>query len=321
MGIQEFKEKVSGVATSDKVLAEFYFITKEDSGRQIYKADVESSAQKEMTVMFTDSLITKVLMNEELSLVKFSKSDNRSNTLYEYDLKNPVEFDYFYDVLANKEVPLFNFSKNSFSEITGMVVLLADHKQQLALYKHFYSVALLKKGGSVFNLGNFGDKNRLEKLPTDVIKINSGFDMLVVDNKFYINKVEVFEKFFGLDQVIINTAKLGIDEIEKSDLVVDSSVLNNRLSKTAFARKLIRVSKGSPVLGVVSNENIIKFAKKHPYLKGKIKFNKNETKIDLDTKVSQDYFLKLLNDDYLHSQLTNSDYVSLAKDNLSEGLE
>lgn len=39
-------------------------------------------------------------------------------------------------------------------------------------------------------------------------------------------------------------------------------------------------------------------------------------KIRLDTKASKNAFIKLLNDDYLRSNLTNQEYDSIAKDRI-----
>lgn len=320
MKTEDFREKITQVATSTKISAQFYFVVKKEGvDAEIFHADIEAIAQSELCTMFSEALITKIVLNEDLSVVKFSKADNRANSIYEYDLAEiPSGFKLFSSVLANNKINKYDFTTNNFNEVSGMIIRIGDDKSEILIYKHFYSVSLLKKNGRYVSLGNFGNKNRLEKLDTDLIKINSNFDLLVIENDFFIYSIDVAEKFFGLDLVIQNTAKIGIDAIMDSGLVVDVSLLQSRISTTSFARKLIRVSKGSPVLNIVRNSDIIKFAKNHPFLSGKIKFNKEETQIDLKTKVSQDYFLKLLNDDYLHSQLTNFDYESLAKDSLND---
>ena len=320
MKTEDFKEKITQVATSKKISAQFYFIVKKEGfDTEILHADIEASAQDELCSMFSEALITKIVLNEDLTVVKFSKADNRANSIYEYDLADiPNGFKLFNSVLANNKINKYDFTVNSFSDVSGMVIRIGDDEREIAIYKHFYSVSLLKKNGRYVGLINVGNKNRLEKLDADLIKINSNFNLIAIESDFFIYSIDVAEKFFGLDLVIQNTAKIGIDAIMDSGLVTDVSFLQNRLSTTSFARKLIRVSKGSPVLNIVKNSDVIKFAKNHPFLRGKIKFNKDETQIDLKTKVSQDYFLKLLNDDYLHSQLTNSDYESLAKDSLND---
>ena len=61
---------------------------------------------------------------------------------------------------------------------------------------------------------------------------------------------------------------------------------------------------------------IMQFVKNHPVLGNEFKYNANGDKIKLTTKKSQNFFLKLMNDDFLHSQLTDYDYMTPAKDKL-----
>lgn len=51
-------------------------------------------------------------------------------------------------------------------------------------------------------------------------------------------------------------------------------------------------------------------------MRNKIRYTPDGTQFALDTKVSKDLFVKLLNDDFLTSELTQLYYDSLAKDNI-----
>ena len=89
---------------------------------------------------------------------------------------------------------------------------------------------------------------------------------------------------------------------------------NNRVALSSCNRQVIRAISHSRVLDTVGNDQIIQFIKQHNGLSRKIKINDAETKIILDTKVSQNFFMKLLNDDYLKSELTNFEYDADSKD-------
>lgn len=100
------------------------------------------------------------------------------------------------------------------------------------------------------------------------------------------------------------------------NIVDDIEALTDELDNITFARKLTRIYKDSKVIGKVSNEAIINFAQTHRYFKmNPIKLTESKEKFILDTKKSKKTFIKLLNDDFLTSQLTNSDYEALAKNN------
>ena len=58
----------------------------------------------------------------------------------------------------------------------------------------------------------------------------------------------------------------------------------------------------------VTKEAIVEFTKTTSELTGKFKYSEDGTKIRLDTKKSKDAFLKLMNDAFLRSELTEQYY-------------
>ena len=80
----------------------------------------------------------------------------------------------------------------------------------------------------------------------------------------------------------------------------------------------MRAARATSVLGIVPNAQVIAFVGAHPAHRGKFRLSDDGSKLKLDTKVSQDLFLKLLNDDFLQSELTKRYYASLAKDDVDD---
>lgn len=69
----------------------------------------------------------------------------------------------------------------------------------------------------------------------------------------------------------------------------------------------------------VSKEAIVEFTKNTPELAGKFKYSEDGTQIRLSTQKSKIAFLKLMNDAFLHSELTQQWYDASAKDNITQG--
>lgn len=89
---------------------------------------------------------------------------------------------------------------------------------------------------------------------------------------------------------------------------------------SSFARKLSKVKKASPIFKLgISKEAIVEFTKNTPELAGKFKYSEDGTQIRLGTKKSKIAFLKLMNDAFLHSELTKQWYDASAKDNITQG--
>ncbi len=73
----------------------------------------------------------------------------------------------------------------------------------------------------------------------------------------------------------------------------------------------------SPILRLnIPKIEVIRFSKTHPALKDKFKYTEDGQTIRLDTKASKKLFIKLLNDEYLHSELTKQYYEAIAKDKI-----
>lgn len=93
--------------------------------------------------------------------------------------------------------------------------------------------------------------------------------------------------------------------------------LKELVNDVRFARKLTKVARNSPVIQRnIPNTDIIAFSKRHPLTKNKMRYNENQTQFLLDTRVSKDLLIKILNDDLLTSELTKLYYDSLAKDGI-----
>lgn len=316
MSLAVLKTRISEIISDEQCSAEFYFILDSNGEIAIKRADVDQNASDELARNFIEAVSTTILLNDELSLLNISGADDRSNAVYRYDLAQvPEQIQHLATVLQRDDFDVFSFAADDLAHLEGILVILGHGQQQLALYKHQYPVSLLKRD-SAFSLVRVRNQNRLVKLEDDILRINSKFEFLRVDNEYFIVDIKTLERFFGFHDAVRNIATQGIANIEAAQLVVDTQVLTARLDDISFSRKLVRAARASPVLGVIPNAQVIAFVGAHPALKGKFRLSEDGAKLKLDTKVSQDLFLKLLNDDFLQSELTKRYYASLAKDNL-----
>lgn len=320
MSIETLREAISAVISSPACGAEFYFLLAARGDIVVKRADIDEGAQNELTRSFIDSLSNSILLDDDISLVDISSADDRSKAIYKYDLDNiPSQLEHLSAILARDDFELFDFGSDDLSNLEGILILLGHGDQQLALYKHQYPISLLKRDTS-FSLIRIRNQNRLEKVDDDILRINPKFEFMRINDQYYIVDIKTLERFFGFHEAIKNIAIQGIANIEQSDLVESTDVLTNRLDDISFSRKLVKAARNSPVLGVIPNQEVIAFIDNHPALRGKFTLNEGGTKLKLDTKISQNLFLKLLNDDFLQSELTKRYYASLAKDSLESNV-
>ena len=137
-------------------------------------------------------------------------------------------------------------------------------------------------------------------------------DYLLFKDKFYIFNVDILERYDDVKVVMINIANEKCAEINNLAIVSDMSVISDRILKdNAFARKVISVVSNKSAVLKMSKSAIFDFVKKHKEFK--LALNRVGDTFDLSTKRAQDDFIKLLDDDFLHSHLTGNEYRVLKK--------
>jgi hypothetical protein len=154
----------------------------------------------------------------------------------------------------------------------------------------------------------------LEEVGDDIIKIDPSIQFIQIDDNLLILDPNTLERFFGFEQVIQARATANVNNlIAGTNFLVDQNGLLGRLTNVTFARKLMKLNENSPVL-LVDFDKLKEFIKQHPKLSKSIKFNADESRIALQTNVSMELFIKLLDDDYLKSELTDFLYEADRKD-------
>lgn len=255
--------------------------------------------------------------NEDDEIIKLSSADERKNALYYYDLDElPPEMEMLEKIseeLDDEEI--FNFREDSLNQIVALIVIIGNESQKLIMYKQQYPVSFLNRDR--YMLTPVPHQNRLTRFDKDILRIDFNYQFFWWNGVVYISDIKKMEKICSFRDIIINEAKVSIKKIEEMQILDNIEVLNDELDNITFARKLTRVYKDSKVLGKVSNGAIIEFSKRHNYFRNNpLKLTESKDKFILDTKKAKDTFIKLMNDDLLTSQLTNSDYESLAKNDI-----
>lgn len=300
------------VSLGDHLSSEIYFVLKKKDVFEIVKADIQVDTQQELCKLFL-ATFNETINVEDKSILEISAADSRGNVIYHYDLPEcPLVLNLIKNPISNNQ-KLFSFAEDSFGEIFGYMVKIGIETNYITIFRKHYPVSLISKDRS-FSLKRTGDKSRLVKVSNDILKISFGVDFFIIDDDLFIANIDTLERYFDFHDIISREAKKSISIIDKSGLLVETDSLKADIANISFARKLLRMTSAGRVINVIPNATIIKFTKLTPKLKGKFVYNKEGTKILLNTKASRKLFLKIMNDDILVSELTKNYYDSQAKD-------
>lgn len=306
----------------DAFSAQVYFVLKENETFTLKLADIESNiAGPEVGRLFYDYIENFLISNDDLQICQLSTADERSNAIYHYDYNEyPEELGLFKDFKIEnsvKEIPKFNAGHDDLGSLYGYIIYLGSMDKGFYLFKKHYSLFLIKR--DTLLLGAIKSKQRFEKIESDdTLRLNGAVQFLRFNEEIYVLDVKVLERNMGFTQLIYRAADESIQAIRNLDLLEDIQVLQDSVENLAFARKLSKIKKASPIFELnISKETIIEFTKTTPALSGKFKYSEDGLTIRLDTKKSKDAFIKLMNDAFLHSELSKRYYEAKAKDNIS----
>lgn len=277
------------------------------------KLDIKGDDLPAIKQIFIEGLNYLVIDKDDYTVLQLSAADERGNCFYEYDLDVPDELELLENVIGNDNLQNFNFNENNLASIKSLIVVLADDNSEVSLYKKLSTVEVIGRGGHILKRAN----QRLERFEDQLLRITSKFQVLRVNGEIIITDLKSIEKSFGFHDVITREATASLDVINEMGLINNIETLRELVNDVSFARKLTKVARNSPVIKHnIPNANIIQFSKIHPFTKTRMRYSEDGSQFNLDTKVSKDLLIKILNDDLLTSELTKLYYDSLAKDGI-----
>ncbi|PZU88097.1 MAG: DUF4868 domain-containing protein [Chryseobacterium sp.] len=282
--------------------------------QEVKKLNIKNEDLSNFKTIFINSIRTNIIEKNEFVVLPLSTVDERSKVFFQYDLEVPEKLELLQSVIGNDGIPNFNFSNTKLTAINSLIIVIADDESEISLYKNISPVEVIGgRSGNIFKKSN----QLLEKFDDELLRITPKFQALRVNSEIIIIDLASIERNFGIHEVIIREATVSLDVINRINIVSNIDSLSELVNDVSFARKLTKVARSSPVLRLnIPNADIISFAKNHPLTKRKIRLNEDETQFSLDTKISKNLFIKILNDDLLTSELTKLYYDTLAKDGI-----
>jgi len=311
----ELKNKLCNCFTADACV-EVYLGIKD---RGFKKARFEKDVQKVLKTIFQKELDEKLLNNEDVNLIPYSSYEDRTKDWAEYDLDMPENLNFFEELMRINEVQNFSFEDDGLDNIESMVIVIGNAKSRVGIYKRVAKINIytkntglfVRKGDNGFVTGNI-----------NFLRITNGIDMVKIADSLIIANLSILEKYFNITDIIFKAANKEINSIAELDIINDTTKLIELTGDIRYARKLTKISEVSPVIkkGITSAQ-IKKFvtSTKHP-LMSSLRFDEKD-RICLNSKKSAKVFIKLLNDDYLLSELTDAYYDSAVKEELYKAVE
>lgn len=313
----EMNQKIKNILGQANTIC-LFFLLNSDNGLIMKRANIENGATTtELEYMFKSRLL-QIAEDEDLTIISLSNADERANAIYEYDYDEypeDMKFIQSFNLDEALKCENFSFSKDNLQSLAGYLIYIGNMNEGITCFKKHYNISVIKRDAFLL-----GKSNELfKKLDTDeIIRLNNEIHVFKLQNNIFVINIKVLEDSFGFDTLIRKRADETMKDIESLNLIENIDKLEESSKDIAFSRKLSKLAGQSLIINkAIPNEKVIDFSKENPGLKDKFKYSADGKKIVLSSKSSQKYFIKLLNDDFLMSELTEQPYDSLAKDKIT----
>ncbi len=308
------KDKIMSILENEAGVNLFFAMKQSDGTIKIKRADLQDGiTQDHLKAQFISMMQEDFATAEDVQVLDLSIADERKDVLYRYDMYTfPQTLSYFSTFDYQNEYEVFKFNTDDLINLDAYIIVIGTQEKYCVLYKKFYPVFLLGRGS--FCLIPSG--RRFKEFEGGLLRVSKDYQFLKIDGDIYIKDLKVLEKFGGFSEIIEREATETVNMITEMGILEEpDGLIENLQEDIAFARKLCKVKRSSPIIaGGIPNETIIQFSKTHPGIAGKLRYSSDGTKILLTTKKAQTLFLKLLDDSFLISELTNLYYDSIAKE-------
>ncbi len=317
MNKQQLQEALSFLFEANAIIGfELFLIIRNEGDLELRLADLgDGDLPNEVKTGFMNYIYGRTFQNEDALVLPISESNTSNDTIHYYNLTGvPEGLEVIDSPLQTNRISTFNFSTDSLNNVKGFLIKLSSVDRQVVLYKHHYQLNLLKQKNGVFFVK---DNERFAKPREGILRFSFTIDFLKVNNQLFVYDSKCLQREFKFNDILINNAQSRVIEIDALGFIDNISELESYAGDAKGAKKMLKLKRDSPVLSMPFLD-IKNFVQNHHYLKRRFKFNAAGTMFHLHTGASREYFIKLMNDNYLTSDLTNTYYDSHAKNHMAE---
>lgn len=251
------------------------------------------------------STLTGSFLAEDMELETAENVADNKNILYEIV---QGETYYPFKLLDEYKAVTAYYERADRDNLIGFFIRVNNNDDSFWCYQHVYSMSKMDNSKSVLALFV---KNTYDYFEDDVIRIDSRIDMIVIGQSILTRKINLLERSFGFEKFIRNGAKETIGVIEELGIVsgLDKFIALESKSKLTNAKKLMKARR-SPVLQMEKSALLDGIQKHRRYSKV---FTVVEDQIVISSQKDAAAFIKMINDDYVTSELTGQEYDSSSK--------
>jgi len=294
----------------------FYLVEKNDESLDALLLNIgqEGSTYERIETEYASELRDSILEKELFEVKGINDVDSAGNALLEIGEISTIPR---LKALDDATTTILNESSTNPasrlpSNIWGFLITIGNDVNTLVLFRKYYPIHLMKQGNIFIKFVN--DAFSLVDNEA-LVRFDTRYQCIKLDGLWYTNDLEMFETVFQFDEVQKAQAQAAFSTLQTLNLFEgEEDLFTTCLLQKAMYRKILRIVESSQVLKKeISRETILDFSRNKSPFKEKFNYDDESGKIKINSQSAMKLFLKLMNDDYLYSELTKVTYDSSEK--------
>lgn len=219
-------------------------------------------------------------------------------------------------VIGDKDIPEFDFKIHPLKNLDHLIIVFSDGKQTFSLYKSLYQVEMIAKSNTSFLAKLQMDKSKLEVFNEPIMRISNSFQMIQVNGTVIILYNDFAEKSLKIHEILKNQSKKGIKILKERGLIKGISDFDEHNKDLSFSRRLVKVLADSKIISDgIDKEALFSFIESDTKLKKMLPIHGEGDRrhFDVSKRSSAETFLELIDDEFVSSELTHTNYIALEK--------
>lgn len=292
------------------------YVTTPSTGLQLF--NIEEEHLPDLLQMFIQSIVDTLVRDEAYTLEEYSTSLKRVDAYYRYDLAEETrteEMRRMSEVLGLDDSNLFDSNATPIETINGLYAVIRGNRgQNVVVYKNITAVDKTYAGRNFMIFGT--SPTQFSRQSKSMLRITPSIHMLSIGDDIILIDMKKMETRLHLDNILKREIDRDIAVISSKNIIINDVQLKKACESPTMCKKLRHALTHSNVAKKnISNADIIAFAQTER-LGLKFHFNRAKDRFEIKSKAEAVRFIKLLDDDFLWSELTKVDYDSENKDPL-----
>jgi len=276
----------------------------------IYKGRMHEDMPSEIAEIFYPK-IKRILVQREYTLEKYNPEQNPDrNVVWQYPTSEVPFFNKILSELQDAEEIYYDENDLPYSQIWAIWIKLKIQRAVFYILKKVTPSKVLTKGGV---LAMIFRGNIFKSLKKDVLTIDGTFDVFVCNDTLIFENKQKFEQALIYEEIKQEIASEALEEIRRIDLIenfdnfrqmlIDDKHSINKLTKLK-TKRYFQEKTFQDYYRIIKEYNI------------DIDLDEAEEKFTIINKAQAKQLVKVLNDDYLKSELTETKYSAHSKENI-----